>query len=207
MPPVCPPDQNKVGFRICLLVGVDRNTEVIGSPLSACCPSIAGVKKVLVDQNQVARPGTRALANGTTTLAALIFVTIPFVFLTVVSGFQPGGLEWFFRIVFPIVPATILAFLVRMIGYVNRDAGRRGMNRLAWTLIVIFVPNAIGFIIYFLMRNPLRTNPLSKRRYNFHPTWSAMQDGSPHLRHLLRELWRPAEFATVVAVYMTAHYR
>ena len=116
-------------------------------------------------------------------LAALIFVTIPFVFLTFVSGFGPGVGGRFFRILFPIVPATILAFLVLMIGYVNRDAGRRGMNRLAWTLIVIFVPNAIGFIIYFLMRNPLRTNcpkcgTVSNMginycpscRYNFHPT-------------------------------------
>ena len=45
-----------------------------------------------------------------------------------------------------------------MIGYVNVDAGRRGMSRTIWTLIVTFVPNAIGFILYFLLRNPIRVN-------------------------------------------------
>ncbi len=60
-------------------------------------------------------------------------------------------------------PAPILAFLgflvgalcacyMLLIGYVNRDAGRRGMSRALWTVIVIFIPNALGFILYFLMR-------------------------------------------------------
>ncbi|MDA2914523.1 zinc ribbon domain-containing protein, partial [Acidobacteriia bacterium AH_259_A11_L15] len=33
--------------------------------------------------------------------------------------------------------------------------GRRGMNRTLWTLLVIFIPNAIGFIIYFILRRPI----------------------------------------------------
>jgi hypothetical protein len=53
------------------------------------------------------------------------------------------------------VGAMVIAVLVLLIGYVNRDAGRRGMSRVAWTLIVIFVPNALGFILYFLLRKPL----------------------------------------------------
>lgn len=47
--------------------------------------------------------------------------------------------------------------LVLAIGYVNRDAKRRGMSATLWTLIVIFVPNALGFLLYFLMREPLRS--------------------------------------------------
>ncbi len=42
-----------------------------------------------------------------------------------------------------------------MIGYVNADSKRRGMNSLLWTLLVIFVPKALGFIAYFLLRKPL----------------------------------------------------
>lgn len=49
----------------------------------------------------------------------------------------------------------VLGIWVAMIFYVNADAGRREMNRLLWTLIVIFVPNAIGFIVYFLLRRPI----------------------------------------------------
>src|SRR5260370_4870287 len=45
-----------------------------------------------------------------------------------------------------------------LFGYVNRDAKRRGMNSTLWTLLVILLFPAyfaIGFIIYFLMREPL----------------------------------------------------
>jgi len=43
------------------------------------------------------------------------------------------------------------------IGYVNRDAKRRGMSSLLWTLVVLLIPNALGFILYFVLRQPLRT--------------------------------------------------
>ena len=49
----------------------------------------------------------------------------------------------------------VAAFYVLVAGYVNSDAKRRGMKSLVWTLLVIFIPNAIGFIIYFLTRSPL----------------------------------------------------
>ena len=36
--------------------------------------------------------------------------------------------------------------------YVYRDARKRGMNAVLWTLIAIFAPSLIGFIIYLLVR-------------------------------------------------------
>ncbi len=48
-----------------------------------------------------------------------------------------------------------LAVIILMIGYVNADAKRRGMNSLLWTLLVIFIPKALGFLAYFLLRKPL----------------------------------------------------
>lgn len=62
------------------------------------------------------------------------------------------------RVFFGLMGGGILAFFVLLVGYVNRDAKRRGMNVALWTLLVIFVPNAIGFIIYFLLRQPLMVN-------------------------------------------------
>jgi hypothetical protein len=50
---------------------------------------------------------------------------------------------------------AVLAALLLLAGYVNVDAKRRGMNSVLWTLVVIFVPNGIGFLLYFLMRKPL----------------------------------------------------
>src|SRR5439155_1160300 len=46
---------------------------------------------------------------------------------------------------------TILGCYVLLIGYVNRDAGRRGMSRLGWTLLAIFIPNALGIVLYFVL--------------------------------------------------------
>jgi len=53
-----------------------------------------------------------------------------------------------------IVAALISAYIM-LAGYVNRDARRRGMRHVLWTFIVVLVPNAIGFILYFLLRQPL----------------------------------------------------
>ena len=83
-------------------------------------------------------------------------------------------------------PAPVLALLgllagfaiacyFLLVGYVNRDAGRRGMSRTLWTIIVIFVPNALGFILYFLLRQPAM-QPCPKCRtqveatFNYCPT-------------------------------------
>ena len=54
-----------------------------------------------------------------------------------------------------LVGGMVLGVVVLMIGYVNADSKRRGMNSLLWTLIVIFVPKALGFLAYFLLRKPL----------------------------------------------------
>jgi len=54
--------------------------------------------------------------------------------------------------------SLFMASLIFMIAYVNRDASRRGMNAGVWTLLVlIFTPSTLilGFVIYFLMREPL----------------------------------------------------
>jgi phage shock protein PspC (stress-responsive transcriptional regulator) len=54
--------------------------------------------------------------------------------------------------------ALILGASLFLFGYVNRDAKRRGMNSTLWTLLVILLFPAyfaLGFIIYFLMREPL----------------------------------------------------
>jgi len=48
-----------------------------------------------------------------------------------------------------------LAIYVLLIGYVYADAKRRGMRYVMWTLLAIFIPNAIGIIVYFILREPV----------------------------------------------------
>ena len=52
-------------------------------------------------------------------------------------------------------PGLLLAVYALLIGYVNGDAKRRGMRYVMWTLLAIFIPNAIGIILYFILRDPL----------------------------------------------------
>jgi hypothetical protein len=53
---------------------------------------------------------------------------------------------------------TVIACYVLLIGYINQDAGRRGMSRLGWTLLAIFIPNGLGIVLYFVLRKPLAPN-------------------------------------------------
>ena len=82
--------------------------------------------------------------------------------------------------------SLLLAAFIFLTGYVNRDAKRRGMNSALWTFLVIVLwpaYMAVGFIIYFLMRQPLpyncpkctatvaaRYNFCPNCKYNLHPT-------------------------------------
>ncbi len=87
-------------------------------------------------------------------VAPLIFVGMQlFMHLWIPTQHNPPPLA--VRIVAGLLAGIALGFYILLIGYVNRDAGRRGMSRTLWTLLVIFIPNGIGFIIYFLLRQPL----------------------------------------------------
>jgi hypothetical protein len=81
------------------------------------------------------------------------------------------------------IPVSIFVFLI---GYVYRDAKRRGMSAGAWTFLVIALMPAyllLGFIVYFVMREPLpfdcpqcgtkvgaRFNYCPNCKYDLHPT-------------------------------------
>src|ERR1700692_3260463 len=73
------------------------------------------------------------------------------------------------------IVSLFLATFIFLVAYVNRDAKRRGMNSGLWTfLVIVLCPAyfAIGFIIYFLMRQPLQYHcpqcaSLVDARYNF----------------------------------------
>jgi Double zinc ribbon/Phospholipase_D-nuclease N-terminal len=91
-------------------------------------------------------------------VAALLFVVAAACFLLIWPHAKPEEAPPIpLLILMGVIVPAIFSFLILMIGYVNRDAGRRGMSRTLWTLVVIFVPNAIGFILYFLLRHPIRT--------------------------------------------------
>ena len=90
---------------------------------------------------------------------AYLFATIGFLCMQAVFNgkvrMAPNAPPAVVCLLLGILVGIVIACYMLLIGYVNRDAGRRGMSRVLWTLLVIFIPNALGFILYFLLRQPL----------------------------------------------------
>lgn len=59
------------------------------------------------------------------------------------------------QLVFIFVLPIIVLVMVALYGYIYADAKRRGMRYVMWTLLAIFVPDLIGVILYFILRDPV----------------------------------------------------
>jgi hypothetical protein len=54
------------------------------------------------------------------------------------------------------VPLALFIFLYGfLVSYVYGDARRRGMRHRIWAVVAAVAPNGLGFIAYFLLREPL----------------------------------------------------
>jgi quinol-cytochrome oxidoreductase complex cytochrome b subunit len=89
-------------------------------------------------------------------LGVVLFFCIQFVFHVAILHSEkvppPPGV----RVLLGLVIGFALFVWAMLLGYINRDAGRRGMNRALWTVLVIIIPNGIGYLIYFIVRRPLQ---------------------------------------------------
>jgi len=106
--------------------------------------------------------------------------------------------------------AFLFSCFLLMLGYVNRDAKRRGMNSTLWTLLVLVLSPGyvgIGFIIYFLIREPLpypcpRCSQLVGPRFNFCPNCKC--DLHPSCPNCKREIAETDKFCPYCAYELTA---
>jgi len=107
-------------------------------------------------------------------LAVMLFAGLQVLMHLVLFPREPHPTPLAWRIFIGFMAGAALAVFVLLIGYVNRDAKRREMNVTLWTLLVIFVPYCIGFIVYFMLRQPLRgpcpkCGALADPSFNFCP--------------------------------------
>ena len=87
-------------------------------------------------------------------LAVPCFVTV-FVVLTRMNHGH-GDRGWIpFVALIGLAGMVALSFYILIVGYIAGDARRRGMRPVLWVLLAIFIPNAIGIILYFILREPL----------------------------------------------------
>jgi hypothetical protein len=93
-----------------------------------------------------------------------------------------------------LIPLLLVPY-VALVGYVNADARRRGMRYRLWTLLAIFIPNALGFILYFVLREPLMSPcpqcaTLVKQGYAFCPKCgAAVASVCPQCRRRVETNW------------------
>ncbi len=94
-----------------------------------------------------------------TAFAIGVCVWLAFFLLMMLLPFRmdPEGRNWPLpgKLAVSVLPGLPLFILVLLIGYVYADARRRAMRYVMWTLLAIFIPNAIGIILYFVLRDPL----------------------------------------------------
>ena len=84
---------------------------------------------------------TLLLVGGIVTCFFLFAEEPPGIYITIASVVTLGILTY--------------GLLVSYISYIYGDSKRRGMRPVLWTLIAAFVPNAIGFIVYFILRESI----------------------------------------------------
>jgi hypothetical protein len=59
------------------------------------------------------------------------------------------------RVGIGLLAGSIAGIWVLCLGYVYADARRRAMHPILWTLIAALIPNLLGFLLYFALRQPV----------------------------------------------------
>ena len=75
--------------------------------------------------------------------------------LNTLNGIPPGVLASAIGLGVGLVVGASVAFWLLCLGYVYADARRRAMPAVLWVLVAIFIPNLLGFLLYFALRRPL----------------------------------------------------
>jgi hypothetical protein len=78
-------------------------------------------------------------------------------FFNVAVARHANGPPAWVRPIFGVLAGSAAVVLMAFIGYINRDAKRRGMSPVLWTFVAIFVPNLLGILLYFILRHSLLT--------------------------------------------------
>lgn len=87
-------------------------------------------------------------------IGAVFFLCAQYFFDVVLARQTDFPPAWI-RALMGIVAGAVMVCYLAFIGYINRDAKRRDMNSVLWTVVAIVIPNALGILLYFLLRQRL----------------------------------------------------
>jgi RNA polymerase subunit RPABC4/transcription elongation factor Spt4 len=104
---------------------------------------------------------------------------------------QPDAPTHIVRALMGLLAGAVIACYLLLIGYITRDARRRGMSPVLWTFVAILVPNALGIILYFILRQPIRSDcpqcgSFVQSAFNFCPHCShKLSPSCPKCQHMV----------------------
>ena len=89
-------------------------------------------------------------------LAGIVFVAAQ-IFFNVHLAHHTGAPPAWARSLLGLAAGIAGGCFLLIVGYINRDSKRRGMSPALWTIVAIIIPNALGIILYFILRQPLQS--------------------------------------------------
>jgi len=130
-------------------------------------------------------------------IAAFFYVLFATLMLTVLIPSDQEMRHWpvVGRVAFAFGICLLVAAWILLIGYVYADAKRRGMRHVMWTFLAVLIPNAIGVILYFILRDPLpmlcpSCTRLVSAKFVFCPyCGSAMKPTCPNCGRAIERTW------------------
>jgi hypothetical protein len=126
-------------------------------------------------------------------LAAAGFAVMQYVMYVVVAQ-EPDAPPAWGRVLLGLLTGVIVGCYFLLLGYVNQDAGRRGMSRGLWTTVSVLFPihHGLGFVLYFILRQPILGGcpncacPVSSG-FNFCPKCNCrLSPSCPQCQHMVR---------------------
>jgi len=101
--------------------------------------------------------GLRIIPRTARVIAAVIYLAMANLAFFVLIPTDPQMSRWpvAARLAFAYSIFLLIVAWILLVGYVHADAKRRGMRYVMWTWLAALVPNGIGIILYFLLRDPL----------------------------------------------------
>ncbi len=141
----------------------------------------------------------RVIPGWAIALAVVLFACMQVVFNVLVAA-QKNPPPVAPRIFLGLLTGGIVAIWALLIGYVNRDAARRNMSRTLWTLVAILVPNGLGFILYFLLRQPAQ-EPCPRCGALVHSSFNYCPNCNMKLHPHCAQCQRPAKLTDTYCAY------
>ena len=139
-------------------------------------------------------PGAAFVVAGLVYLAYLVLMgSIWFAGPLVEGDTIPPVLVGFFLLT--AFAGLFMVLFILLVGYVWADAKRRRMNAVLWVLLAIFIPNLIGVILYFILRDPLPLpcpscgTPAGKDQAFCAACGNAVRQACPECRQPLKAGW------------------